>query len=80
MNSVTAWLHTQIQSSTYLDLPALLALAAALGWASGIRLYAVVFATGMAGVLGWLPLPPGLQVLQHPAMLAARASSAGRSR
>ena len=71
LDSVVAWLHTQIQGSTYLDLPALLALAAALGWASGIRLYAVVFVTGLAGALGWLPLPAGLELLQHPAMLAA---------
>lgn len=83
MDSFTAWIKTLGHSSlgsaadalsqggAYLDLPALLALAAALGWASGIRLYAVVFVTGMAGVLGWLPLPAGLQVLQHPAMLAA---------
>ena len=59
------------QGSAHLDMPALLALAAALGWASGIRLYAVVFVTGLAGSLGWLPLPAGLQVLQHPALLAA---------
>jgi hypothetical protein len=44
-------------------------LAAALGWASGIRLYAVVFITGMAGWLGWLALPSGLAMLQHPALL-----------
>ena len=53
-----------------LDMPALLALAAALGWASGLRLYAVVFLTGAMGYAGWLPLPEGLQVLQHPAVLA----------
>jgi hypothetical protein len=47
------------------------ALAAALGWASGIRLYAVVFLTGLAGTLGWVPLPPGLQVLQTPLVLWA---------
>lgn len=51
------------------DLTQLLAIAAALGWASGLRLYAVVFITGAAGWLGWVPLPPGLQVLQHPAVL-----------
>jgi hypothetical protein len=49
----------------------LLALAAALGWASGLRLYAVVFLTGLAGALGWLQLPAGLQVLQHPLVLGA---------
>ena len=54
-----------------LDAPQLLALAAALGWASGFRLYAAVFLTGMAGWLGWVPLPEGLQVLQHPGVLFA---------
>ena len=54
-----------------LDTPHLLALAAALGWASGFRLYAAVFLTGMAGWLGWVALPPGLTVLQHPAVLVA---------
>ena len=54
-----------------LDFGALLALAAALGWASGLRLYAVVFLTGLAGVLGWIVLPTGLQVLMHPAVLGA---------
>jgi Domain of unknown function (DUF4126) len=53
-----------------MDIAQLMALAAALGWASGIRLYLVVFITGVAGMLGWLPLPSGLHVLQHPAMLA----------
>ncbi len=56
---------------TSLDTAHLFALAAALGWASGLRLYAVVFFTGLAGSLGWLPLPSGLQVLQHPVVLGA---------
>lgn len=54
-----------------LDTMQLLAIAAALGWASGLRLYLVVFLTGLAGVLGWVELPAGLKVLQHPAMLGA---------
>jgi hypothetical protein len=54
-----------------LDLTQLIALAAALGWASGLRLYAVVFLTGAAGYLGWVPLPDGLQILQHPLLLGA---------
>ena len=49
----------------------LVAIAAALGWASGLRLYAVVFLTGAAGQLGWVDLPQGLHVLQHPLMLSA---------
>ena len=53
------------------DTPQLLALAAALGWASGFRLYAAVFLTGAAGWMGWVELPAGLHILQHPAVLAA---------
>ena len=49
----------------------LLAIAAALGWASGLRLYAVLFLTGLAGHLGWVVLPDGLKLLQHPVMLGA---------
>jgi hypothetical protein len=54
-----------------LDTVQLIALAAALGWASGLRLYAVLFFTGLAGWAGWVPLPSGLQVLQQPVVLAA---------
>lgn len=54
-----------------LDTAQLLAIAAALGWASGLRLYAVVFITGAIGWLGWVTLPPGLQLLQHPLVLGA---------
>jgi hypothetical protein len=53
------------------DTTHLFALAAALGWASGLRLYAVVFLTGLAGYAGWVQLPTGLQVLQQPALLYA---------
>lgn len=56
------WFHT-------LGTPELLALAGALGWASGFRLYAVVFIVGLAGALGWMELPTGLQALQHPVLL-----------
>ena len=47
----------------------LMALAAALGWASGFRLYAVVFVTGMLGATGWLHLPGALSVVQQPVIL-----------
>ncbi len=57
--------------SHLLDAPQLLALAAALGWASGIRLYASVFLVGAAGFMGWIALPHGLQILQHPGVMAA---------
>ncbi|MCW5635819.1 MAG: DUF4126 domain-containing protein [Rubrivivax sp.] len=54
-----------------MDLGQLVALAAALGWASGLRLYAVVLITGAAGHLGWIALPAGLQILQHPVVMVA---------
>ena len=54
-----------------LDTTQLFALAAALGWASGLRLYAVVFLTGLAGALGWVSLPEGLHLLQQPVVLGA---------
>lgn len=57
--------------SPFVSTPQLLALAAALGWASGFRLYAAVFLTGLAGWMGWIDLPAGLHVLQHPGVLAA---------
>jgi len=47
------------------------ALASLLAWASGIRLYLVVFAVGLAGYMGYVDLPSGLQVLQHPWVIAA---------
>lgn len=46
------------------------ALAAGLAWASGIRLYVVLFLLGAAGYLGWYELPTHLTVLQHPLVLA----------
>jgi Domain of unknown function (DUF4126) len=53
------------------DTAQLFAVAAALGWASGLRLYAVVFLTGLAGYLGWVPLPDGLKLLSNPIVLGA---------
>jgi len=58
-------------AASALDTTQLLAIAAALGWASGLRLYAVLFLTGMAGWLGWVDLPSGLKLLQSPVMLVA---------
>lgn len=54
-----------------LDVAQLIALAAVLGFASGIRLYAVLLIVGLVGFAGWVQLPPGLAVLQHPWVLAA---------
>lgn len=54
-----------------LDTAQLIALAGALGWASGVRLYLVVLLTGLAGNLGWVNLPQGLQLLANPVVLGA---------
>ncbi|MEL1265463.1 DUF4126 domain-containing protein [Pseudoxanthomonas putridarboris] len=35
-----------------------------LAWMAGIRVYLTVFGLGLAGALGWLDLPPALQVTQ----------------
>ncbi|MEP6556966.1 MAG: DUF4126 domain-containing protein [Burkholderiales bacterium] len=63
------WSRGVAQAAGAMDMPSLLALAAALGWASGFRLYAVVFLVGLMGAAGGVVLPAGLQVLQHPAIL-----------
>lgn len=52
------------------QLPAL-ALAAALAWGAGLRLYLVVLVLGILGRLEWWPLPQSLDVLTHPVVLAA---------
>ena len=54
-----------------LDLAGLLALAAGLGWASGLRLYTTLFVVGFAGRLGWVALPSGLHQLEHSWVLGA---------
>ena len=54
-----------------MDTTQLIALAGALGWASGIRLYLVVLLTGLAGFMGWVSLPQGLHLLSNPVVLGA---------
>lgn len=53
------------------DIGHLAAMAAALGFASGMRMYMVVFLTGAVGYMGWIPLPPGLQLLANPVVMGA---------
>ena len=48
-----------------------IAVAAALAWASGIRLYATLFLVGLAGKLGWVVLPEHLEILASPLVLGA---------
>ena len=45
------------------------ALAAAVAWGAGLRLYAVVLILGLAGRFGGLDLPPSLQILTHPLVI-----------
>jgi hypothetical protein len=48
-----------------------LATALALAWGSGLRLYLVLFLCGLAGRMGWVELPEGLSLLEHPVVLGA---------
>ncbi len=54
-----------------LDPAQIVALAAALGWASGVRLYLVLFLVGLVDRVGWVAMPAGLHGLSHPLVLAA---------
>lgn len=60
-----------------MELLAEIAIAAALAWASGIRLYATVFLVGLAGYLGWVQSPERLALLQNPLVLAASGLMTG---
>lgn len=44
----------------------LFAIGVLLAWLAGIRVYLTVFGVGIAGLLGWLDLPPALQVAASP--------------
>lgn len=48
----------------------LIATAAGLGWASGMRLYAVLFGLGLLQHAGIHELPAELQLLAHPAVMS----------
>jgi hypothetical protein len=49
----------------------IIALAMGLAWASGINLYAAIATLGILGATGNMALPPGLDVVQHPAVIVA---------
>jgi hypothetical protein len=49
------------------------ALAAAVAWGAGLRLYAVVLVLGLAGRYGGFDLPDPLQVLAHPLVIGVSA-------
>jgi len=50
------------------------ALAGGLAWASGIRLYAVLFLAGALARIGYLDLPAHLEVLQEPLVMTVAAA------
>ena len=54
-----------------MDMIALMTMAAGLGWASGLRLYAVLFFLGALQQFGFIELPPDLQILAHPVVMTA---------
>ncbi len=54
-----------------MDIVAPIVMAAGLGWASGLRLYAVLFLLGVLHHFGLIALPPDLGILAHPAVMAA---------
>ena len=52
-----------------MDMIQTIALSAGLAWASGLRLYLVVFLAGMLSYFGYLQLPATLSVLQNPLVI-----------
>ncbi len=52
-----------------MDLLPTIALSAGLAWASGLRLYLVIFLAGMLSTFGYLQLPASLAVLQNPLVI-----------
>ena len=55
------------------DIVSTIAMAAGLSWASGLRLYTVIFIVGVLGKMGFVVLPEHLQILAHDGVLAASA-------
>ena len=49
------------------------ALAAGLAWASGLRLYLVLFLAGLLSHLGYLQLPESMRLLENPLVMGASA-------
>ena len=54
-----------------MDILQTVAVGAGLSWASGVRLYAVVFAAGLLARLGYVTLPGDLAALTHPMVIGA---------
>lgn len=54
-----------------MDVIGSVATAAGLAWASGLRVYAVLFLAGVLGRFGYVDLPPDLHVLTHWTVIGA---------
>ncbi len=54
-----------------MDMVQTIALSAGLAWASGLRLYLVVFLAGVLSHFGYLQLPASLAILQNPLVIGA---------
>lgn len=54
----------------------LFAIGILLAWLAGIRVYLTVFGIGLAGLFGWLELPPALQLAQSPWVLGVSGTLA----
>ena len=54
-----------------MDLAHVIALSMGIAWASGINLYAAIAMLGILGATGHMALPPGLEPLTHPLVIAA---------
>lgn len=52
-----------------MDMAQTIALSASLAWASGLRLYLVVFLAGALSYFGYLQLPATLSILQNPLVI-----------
>jgi hypothetical protein len=54
----------------------LFAIGILLAWLAGIRVYLTVFGVGLAGLFGWIDLPPALEVAQSPWVLGVSGALA----
>lgn len=54
----------------------LFAIGVMLAWLAGIRVYLTVFGIGLAGMLGWLDLPPALEAATSPWVLGVSGALA----
>ena len=57
-----------------MDVVSAIAMTLGIGWASGINLYAAVLTLGLLGATGAMALPPDLQILASPVVIAAAAA------